>query len=59
MQRASGRLAVWDEDAEKAKQELKQARKLSKELVKEFEKIIALTERLSQERKKVFEEAED
>ncbi len=51
--------AVWDEDAEKAKQELKQARKLSKELVKEFEKIIALTERLSQERKKVFEETEN
>ena len=47
--------AVWDEDAQKAKKELEQARKISKELVGEFEKIIALTGQLSQEGKKVFE----
>ncbi|MCI8484910.1 MAG: hypothetical protein HFH41_11315 [Lachnospiraceae bacterium] len=50
--------AVWNENSEQAQAELKQACSLSKELVGEFGKILDLTEKLSQEGKKVFEEME-
>lgn len=50
--------AVWDEDMEAANKQLEQAKKMSKELVGEFEKIIAITNQLGQDGKKVFEETE-
>lgn len=50
--------AVWDENSERAQSALGQAQDLSRELVGEFEKILVLTEKLSQEGKKVFEEME-